>query len=79
MTGQHHRCNEHELQQTLGNGEGQGILASCSPWGHQHLGMTGPLNSNNTPKDPDSGKSNLLPFYVSVKLNFNFLMSKLFY
>ena len=28
MTGQHHRCNEHELEQTLGNGEGQGTLKS---------------------------------------------------
>ena len=25
-------CNEHELGQTLGDGEGQGDLARCSPW-----------------------------------------------
>ena len=30
----HHQCNEHELGQTPGDGEGQGALASCSPWGH---------------------------------------------
>ena len=27
----HHQCNEHELGQTLGDGEGQGDLACCSP------------------------------------------------
>jgi len=33
MPGQHHGCNEHELGQTLGDGEGQGGLLCCSPWG----------------------------------------------
>ena len=33
MAGQHHRCNEQELGQTLGGGEGQGGLTCCSPWG----------------------------------------------
>ena len=32
--GGHHRCNGHELGKTLGDGEGQGGLACCSPWGH---------------------------------------------
>ena len=31
MAGGYHRCNEHELGQTLGDGEGQGGLACCSP------------------------------------------------
>ena len=26
MAGRHHQCNEHELGQTLGDGEGQGAL-----------------------------------------------------
>ena len=29
----HLRCNRHELGQTLGDGEGQGDLVGCSPWG----------------------------------------------
>ena len=29
----HHRCNGRELGQTLGDSEGQGGLACCSPWG----------------------------------------------
>ena len=38
MAGQHHRCNEHELGQTSGDGEGQ---ACCSPWAHKKLDTTG--------------------------------------
>ena len=33
MVGWHHRLNGHEFEQALGNGEGQGSLACCSPWG----------------------------------------------
>ena len=33
MVGWHHRLNGHAFEQTLGDGEGQGILACCSPWG----------------------------------------------
>ena len=29
----HHRLNGHEFEQTPGDGEGQGSLACCSPWG----------------------------------------------
>ena len=32
MAGWYHRCNEHELGQTSGDGAGQGGLAGCSPW-----------------------------------------------
>ena len=32
MVGSRHWFNGHELGQTPGNGEGQGGLASCSPW-----------------------------------------------
>ena len=35
MAGWHHRCNETELGQTLGDSEGQGGLVCCSPWGHK--------------------------------------------
>ena len=35
----HHRLNGHEFEQTLGDGEGQGSLAHCSPWGHQESVM----------------------------------------
>ena len=43
----HHRVNRHELEQNPGDGEGQGSLASCSPWGCKELDMTEQLNNNN--------------------------------
>ena len=33
MIGWHHQLNGHEFEQTLGDGEGQGNLAYCSPGG----------------------------------------------
>jgi len=33
----HHLLNGHELEQTLGDGEGQGSLVCCSPWGHKDI------------------------------------------
>ena len=35
MVGWHHHLNAHEFEQTLGDGEGQGKLMCCSPWGHR--------------------------------------------
>ena len=46
MAGWHHRCNEHELGQTPGDGGGQGGLVCCSQWGHKESNMTGRLNNN---------------------------------
>ena len=40
MVGRLHRLNGHEFEQTQGDGEGQGILACCSSWGHKELDMT---------------------------------------
>ena len=46
MIGWHHRLNGHEFQQTPGDGEGQGSLACCSPWGHIESDTTEQLNNN---------------------------------
>ena len=40
MVGWHHRLNGHEFEQALGDGEGQGSLGCCSPWGHKESDMT---------------------------------------
>ena len=40
MVGWHSRLNEHGFEQTAGDGEGQGSLACCCPWGHKGLDMT---------------------------------------
>ena len=37
MVGWHHRLNGHEFEQALGDGEGQGSLVCCSPWGSQRV------------------------------------------
>ena len=41
MAGQHHQCNEHELGRSPGDGEGQGGLVCCSPWGRQEVDTSG--------------------------------------
>ena len=46
MLRQHHLLNGHELEQTPGDGEGQGPLQCHSPWGHEELDMTYQLNNN---------------------------------
>ena len=40
MVGWHHQFNGHELGQTLGDDEGKGGLAYCSPWGHKEWDTT---------------------------------------
>ena len=35
IVGWHHRLNGHEFEQAPGVGDGQGILACCSPWGQK--------------------------------------------
>ena len=46
MIGWHHRLDGHELEQTLGDGEGQGGLAGYSAWGHKELDRTERLNDD---------------------------------
>ena len=47
MVGWYHRLNGHEFEQAPGDGEGEGNLGCCSPWGHKQSDMTGRLNNNN--------------------------------
>ena len=47
MVGWHHQLNGHEFEQTPGDGEGQGSLVCCSPWGHKELDTTEQLKNNN--------------------------------
>ena len=44
MAGWHYQLNGPEFEQTLGDGEGQGSLACCSPWGHKESDPTEQLN-----------------------------------
>ena len=43
----HHQLNGHEFEQTSEDSEGQGSLASCSPWDRKEsMGPTECLNDN---------------------------------
>ena len=46
MVGWHHQLNGHGFEQTLGDGEGQGSLVCCSPWGHKESDTSERLNNN---------------------------------
>ena len=46
MVGWHHRLNGHEFEQIPGDGDGQGSLACCSPWGRKGSDVTEHLNNN---------------------------------
>ena len=43
MVGWHHQLRGNEFEQAPGDGEGQGRLVCCSPWGCKELDMTEPL------------------------------------
>ena len=43
-----HQLNGHEFEQTPGDGEGQGTLACCNPWGHKESDMTKQLKNDNS-------------------------------
>ena len=45
-----HWLKGHEFEQALGDGEGQGSLACCRPWGHKESDTTERLKSNNINK-----------------------------
>ena len=47
MVDWHYRLDGHEFEQALGDGEGQGSLACCSPWGCRRSDMTEQLKNNN--------------------------------
>ena len=63
MAGCHHQGNERKLGQTLGDGEGQGSLACCSPWCHKESDTTGWLNNNSGVIEIVIALISLFPFH----------------
>ena len=59
--------NGHELEQTAGDGEGQGSLACCSPWGHKELDTMEQLKN----KFGNQIYIQKLSFKVTVLINVN--------
>ena len=64
--GWHHRLNGHESEQALGDSEGQGSLACCSPRGRKELDTTERLN-NSIPRI--NGEERKTPPYRRVPIN----------
>ena len=60
MVGCHHWLDGHDFEQAPGDGEGQGSLACCSPWGHKELNMTEQLKNNKKP--PELWRTNFCCF-----------------
>ena len=54
MVGWHHQLDGHEFEQVLGVGDGQGSLASCSPWGRKESDITERLNCTDWKPETDS-------------------------
>ena len=40
VVGWHHQLHQHEFEQVLGVGDGQGSLALCNLWGRKESDMT---------------------------------------
>ena len=71
MVGWHHPLDGHELEQTLGDSEGQGSLACCSPWALKESDMTEQLNNEHS----------TVPacYWVGQKVHSVFSVSSLFF
>ena len=52
--GGHHWLNGREFELAPGDGEGQGSLGCCSPWGHKESDTTEWLNNTTTVVHPDN-------------------------
>ena len=59
MVGWHDQLNGHGFEQAPGDGEGQGSLACCSPWGHKESDTTERLNDKEEPKKKTRGGRNV--------------------
>ena len=68
MIGWLHRLNGHEFEQAPGDGEGQGSLACCSPWGQKELDTAYGLNNSNN-EHGDGGKDADRPHTEKAKLS----------
>ena len=47
MVGWHHQLDGHESEQAPGDGDRQGSLVCCNPWGHKESDVTKQLNNSN--------------------------------
>ena len=62
MVGWHHRLSGHEIEQTHGDGEGQGSLTCRSPWDHKEPDVTEPLNKSKA----INGKAAITEYHITI-------------
>ena len=74
MVGWYHQLNGHEFAQTQGDGEGQGRLVCCSPWGWKELDRTESLNNNNLQPNHEKVLFVLKPWLRVISLSLLFLI-----
>ena len=79
MVSWHHRLNRHEFEQAPGDGEGQGSLECCNPWGHKESDTTKqPNNANN--KNPtlyQTSEDNFSSFWNALHLKISYSFQKI--
>ena len=74
MVGWHHQINGREFEQTLGDSEGQGSLACCSPWGRKELDTTEQLNNDDLLSNHLSSSIKTSTYFIiSVHKNYSSL------
>ena len=80
------RLDRHDFEQTLGDGEGQGGLACCSPWGHNESDTTEWLENNKKSNyvgllNQVAGAWNLsgaLTYMPSIIVDFSLFLTEMF-
>ena len=72
MVGWHHLLNGHEFEQDPRDGEGQGSLVCCSPWGRKESDTTEQLNSNKIYKTKNIYTTQCSPLCEEVLRSFTF-------
>ena len=72
MVGQYHQLNGHEFEQAPGNGEGQGSLTCCSPWGRKESDMTEQLNTSG---QTEEARSSTVPQWLKEKTYYRELIT----
>ena len=68
MVGWNHQLNGHEFEQAPGDGEGQGSLGCCSPWGAKESDMTEWLNNKKNQGATYKGKLTKYPSFAKIHI-----------
>ena len=79
MVGWHHRFNGHEFEQALGDGEGQGSRACCSPWGCKELDTNERLKNNSNYTSINKKQTKRMHYILKIHRTLIFYKNKTIY